>query len=152
MIKKVVIPTVEVKYVCELSEEVFGQLSYAGNGNYHIKETLFKKIETPKPLAEDEISVEEINERHLYAIKDFGSNSIGIMTLTDIICEHNTYTFNYFEDSISASNITDKLTFNILTRTAIIQKWGEVYEFSGSNKQQEFFEWGLKQIKDNLND
>ena len=58
-IKKVVMPETEVKIVCELGEENFiNRYNHVFN-SISLERNEFKSVKTQKPLADDEVSVEE---------------------------------------------------------------------------------------------
>ena len=137
MIKKVVIAKTEVKYVCELSEEVFKE-ACRENGFYTSPCAYFTKKETPKPLADDEISVEDCSESEIYAFYSVYSGKIGLLT----VMPDDRYTFNYLSESSHATNVDSRDTFKEVILKAFRWKY-QVYQF---DTQQEFFEWALRQL------
>lgn len=141
MIKKVVIPQIEIKYVCELSEkfvECNCRLDSEGrafaNGLVH----KFTRIESPKPLSDDEVRLESVNENNIYARFD----NYEIHIISTINC--------YFVDMTIDANGSKNCSYGCNTLEKIIKHLTlnncDIYEFSGKNKQQEFFEWALEQL------
>lgn len=139
-IKKVVIPKTEVKWVCELSENEFTPpTDIMPDGVLHVSlnaiQRRLTKIEIPKPLANDETSLNSpINTNAIYAFYD----GFDIEVIHDKCVNSN---FNFYSLERTAYTI----------KTAM-EAGHTVYEFSGKNKQKEFFEWALEQIKGESND
>ena len=150
MIKKVVIPQTEVRYVCELSEEEAKRHHMSVAGSAFIYEVgsnpiQFLRKETPKPLADDEVSVKSFDIKNIYAIK---GNNGNIYTY----CAYNKRFININGCSYCLKD-EKFVSFADCFNTFITGKYQNdkytIYEFSGSNKQQEFFEWALKQLGSN---
>lgn len=131
-IKKVVIPTKETKYVCELSEEEYNnQTDSSGKFAILNLEQYFTKQETIKPLADDETSANSpIEPSAIYAFIN-GFNSIEVIFDR---CKNSNFGFYSLE----------RTAYTIKTA---MEAGYTIYEFSGDNKQAEFFAWGLKMLE-----
>lgn len=145
-IKKVVIPQIEVKYVCELSEEEYERATRDVSFYFHFLPSM-TKIKTPKPLADDEVSVEEVDiNKYIYGGIMRDCPEPEIFLIQDYDYKPNTaQVVKICQNTCSANSVYS----NENDYFSIYLKSYGLYQFE---TQQEFFEWGLKQIKDNLND
>lgn len=125
MIKKVVIPSKNITYVCELSEKDF-KIAFGMRQQNEFGVGEFAKQETVKPITDDEVSIEDFKTNNIYAYKSKLGNNI---LYFDSLC-------------ITGDNLNIKRFIN-----GGLSCEYDVYEFSGENKQQEFFEWALKQLE-----
>ena len=140
MIKKVVIPKTEDKWVCELSDKEFKDVNFCISKN----KQYFIKQETPKPLADDEVSIDDVDiKSYIYG---------GIMrdcTVPEVFLIQNydykpktSQVVKICENTCSANSVYS----NENDYFSIYMKQYGLYQFED---QQEFFEWALKQLGGN---
>ena len=136
-IKKVVCLTKEIKYVCEISEGIYNSNIAS---KVYISKNDFNKQETVKPLADNEVNVEDINGDKIYIL--IFNNNARYKVIKPVVGQcllANLDNSRCFSNSWE-TGFTD---IELLIKRALKVDGTVVYQF---DTQEEYLRWSLEQV------